>query len=159
MQARRFPRAHSVLIKLLTSPIMRCPSLICANTQPANHSKIHFQALCRFLLESQKLQGLPGQLLVGLSRFRTAIYAKDPAFLLEESVTKGAEKDPKHVQTRAQNLKGIALAPVFSASALVLSFSASLIAVDWEKSRTAGLGYFLGMRMELFVVVHLFVHK
>jgi len=36
---------------------------------------------------------------MGLGRFRTPIYAKDPTFLLEESVAKGAKKDPKHVQT------------------------------------------------------------
>jgi hypothetical protein len=79
---------------------MRRSSLICANTQPANDSKIHFQALYRFLLDSQKLQGLSGKHLLGLGRLRTAIYTKDPALLLEESMTKGAKKEPIHVQTR-----------------------------------------------------------
>jgi hypothetical protein len=86
---------------------MRCSSLICANTQLANHSKIHFQALCRFLLDSQKLQSLSGKHLFGLSRLRTAMYTKDPALLLEESMTKGAKKEPIHVQTRLKISMGL----------------------------------------------------
>jgi hypothetical protein len=76
----------------VTSPIMRCTSLICANTQPANYIIIHLQALCRFLLEAQEFQGFHNKLLVGLGRFWTTIYAKDPAFLLEESGDKMGKK-------------------------------------------------------------------